>query len=218
MSAAPFSAGFAWPVLEGRLVRLEPLGHRHAADLAVACEEDRSTYVFTRVPVAADIPGYIDAHLGRAAAGKLAPYAVVDKESGRAVGATAYCDPRTWPDGHGHRAVEVGFTWLAGSVQGRGVNTDAKLQLFDFAFTTLGVDRVDLMTDARNRRSRAAIESVGATFEGVLRSWSRSWAPGEDGMLRDTAVYSIVSREWAQRRTALIARVAARQSPRLVRR
>lgn len=203
MSVAPFSAGFVWPVLEGRLVRLEPLGHCHAAALAVACEEDRRSYQFTGVPAGVDIPAYINAQLGQAAAGKLAPYAVVDQVSGCAVGATAYCDPRPWPDGHGHRAVEIGFTWLAASAQGRGLNTDAKLQLFEFAFATLGVARVDLMTDARNRRSRAAIERVGATFEGVLRSWSGSRLSGEDGMLRDTAVYSVISEEWAQRRARL---------------
>ncbi|MEV5961267.1 GNAT family protein [Kribbella sp. NPDC051952] len=207
MSAAPFSAGFVWPVLEGQLVRLEPLGHRHAGDLAVACEEDRRSYLFTRVPVAADVPAYVDGQLGKAAAGKLAPYAVVDRESGRAVGVTAYCDPRTWPDGRGHSAVEIGFTWMAASAQGRGFNTDAKLQLFEFAFSTLGVNRVDLMTDARNLRCRAAIEKVGATFEGVLRSWSRSWMPGEDALLRDTAVYSVLNTEWPDRRAALTARL-----------
>jgi RimJ/RimL family protein N-acetyltransferase len=51
--------------------------------------------------------------------------------------------------------------------------------LLRHAFETWRVDRVDLKTDARNARSRAAIEAVGATFEGVLRQWSRSWAPGE---------------------------------------
>lgn len=196
------------PVLEGRLVRLEPLGHRHAGDLASGCEEDRSSYAFTWVPNAAEVGAYIDAQLGRAATGKLAPYAVVEKATGRAVGATAYWDPRPWPDGGGLCAVEIGFTWLAASAQGRGINTDAKLLLFDHAFTVFGVARVDLKTDARNRRSRAAIESVGGSFEGVLRRWSQSWAPGEDGRLRDSAMYSVVAEEWPQRRARLTARLA----------
>ena len=196
------------PVLEGGLVRLEPLDHRHAADLAVAAEEDRSSYAFTWVPTAAEVGDYIDAQLARAAAGKLAPYAQVARASGRAVGATAYWDPRPWPDGGGLCAIEVGFTWLAASAQGTGLNTEAKLLLFGTAFDSWGVARVDLKTDARNRRSRAAIESVEARFEGVLRNWSRSWAPGEHGRLRDSAMYSILASEWSDCRARLAARLA----------
>ncbi|CAM5740797.1 hypothetical protein SALBM311S_12205 [Streptomyces alboniger] len=68
--------------------------------------------------------------------------------------------------------------------------------------------RVDLETDARNARSRAAIQTVGARFEGVRRNWSRSWAPGEDGRLRDSAVFSITAGEWPHCRTRLEERVA----------
>jgi hypothetical protein len=42
-------------VLEGRLVRPEPLAYPHAPDLAVAAEEDRSSYRFTWVPKSADV-------------------------------------------------------------------------------------------------------------------------------------------------------------------
>ncbi|WP_329270674.1 GNAT family N-acetyltransferase [Streptomyces sp. NBC_01451] len=191
------------PVLEGSLVRLEPLAHRHAADLARAAEEDRGSYRFTWVPRAAEVGGYIDAQLARAAEGKLAPYAQVDRASGRAVGATAYWDPRPWPEGEGLCAVEVGFTWLAASAQGTGVNTEAKYLLFRHAFENWDVARVDLKTDARNARSRAAIERAGARFEGVLRNWSRSWVPGEDGRLRDSAIFSITAEEWPACRAGL---------------
>ncbi|WP_433454573.1 GNAT family N-acetyltransferase [Streptomyces sp. CA-142005] len=198
-------AGFTpeGPVLEGGLVRLEPLDHRHAADLAASAEEDRSAYGFTWVPRAAEVEEYIDLQHARAAAGKLAPYAQVDKSSGRAVGATAYWDPRPWPSGDGLCAIEVGFTWLAASAQGTGLNTEAKFLLFRHAFENWGVARVDLKTDARNGRSRAAIEGVGARFEGVLRNWSRSWVPGEDGLLRDSAIFSITAAEWPDCRTRL---------------
>ncbi|MFF0094414.1 GNAT family N-acetyltransferase [Streptomyces canus] len=196
------------PVLEGGLVRLEPLAHRHAADLAVAAEEQRRTYAFTWVPRADEVGDYIDAQLARAATGRLAPYAQVSVASGRAVGATAYWEPRCWRSDDRLDAVEVGFTWLAGSAQGTGVNAEAKLLLFRNAFEEWGVSRVDLKTDARNERSRAAIESVGARFEGVLRNWSRSWAPGEDERLRDSAIFSITAEEWPGCRGRLEARVA----------
>ena len=162
------------PLLEGELVRLEPLSHRHAADLAVAAEEDRDTYAFTWVPRADEVDAYVDAQLERASTGRLAPYAQVSLATGRAVGATAYWEPRCWRSDDRLDAVEVGFTWLARSTQGTGVNAEAKLLLFRHAFEVWGVQRVDLKTDARNSRSRAAIESVGARFEGVLRNWSLS--------------------------------------------
>ncbi|MEU9172334.1 GNAT family protein [Streptomyces sp. NPDC048420] len=196
------------PVLEGELVRLEPLDHRHTADLAVAAEENRGTYAFTWVPRAGEVRDYVDAQLARAATGRLAPYAQVSRASGRAVGATSYWEPRCWRSEDQLDAVEVGFTWLGASAQGTGVNAEAKLLLFRHAFEGWGVSRVDLKTDARNDRSRAAIESVGARFEGVLRNWSRSWAPGEDGRLRDSAIFAITAEEWPERRERLEERVA----------
>lgn len=200
------------PVLEGGLVRLEPLGHRHAADLAVAAEEHRDSYAFTWVPRAGEVGDYIDAQLARAATGMLSPYAQVSLASGRAVGATAYWEPRSWRSDDRLDAVEVGFTWLASSAQGTGLNAESKLLLFGHAFEEWGVARVDLKTDARNARSRAAIAGTGARLEGVLRNWSRSWAPGEEGLLRDSAVFSVTAAEWPGCRERLVARVAAAAS------
>jgi len=197
------SFGLEGPVLEGTLVRLEPLAHRHATDLAAAAEEDRSSYGFTWAPIAATVDAYIDAQLGRAETGMMAPYAQVQISSGRAVGATAYWNPRLWPGREELCAVEIGFTWLAASAQGTGINPEAKLLLFRQAFEAWRVVRVDLKTDARNMRSRAAIEALGARFEGVLRKWSQSWAPGEDGQLRDSAIYSVIASEWPECRRRL---------------
>ncbi|MGW0944208.1 GNAT family N-acetyltransferase [Streptomyces sp. NPDC002623] len=196
------------PVLEGALVRLEPLEHRHAAELAVAAEENRGTYEFTWVPRADEVDAYIDAQLARAASGLLAPYAQISLASGRVVGATSYWDPRSWRSEDRLDAIEIGFTWLARSAQGTGVNAEAKLLLFRHAFEEWDVSRIDLKTDARNSRSRAAIESVGARFEGVLRNWSRSWAPGEDDRLRDSAIFSLTLDEWPDCERKLTERVA----------
>lgn len=196
------------PVLEGAFVRLEPLDHRHAADLALAAEQDRGSYSFTWVPRATEVGDYIDAQLGRAATGELAPYAQISVASGRAVGATSYWEPRLWPEGDRLCAIEVGFTWLGSVAQGTGINAEAKYLLFRHAFETWEVARVDLKTDARNTRSRAAIERVGAKFEGVLRNWSNSWAPGETGLLRDSAIFSIIASEWPETRVFLEQRLA----------
>jgi N-acetyltransferase len=202
-SAVPFPAALTPPVLQGRRVRLEPLGHRHARDLAAAASEGRETYGFTWVPSAGEVEDYIEEQLGRAG---LMPFAQMSE--GRAVGVTAYWDPRMLPAGL--YAVNVGFTWLAASVQRTGFNAESKYLLFRHAFEQWRVVRVDLTTDARNARSRAAIAAVGGQLEGVLRSWSRSWAPGEGGRLRDTAMYSILAADWPATRTHLESRLAGR--------
>jgi RimJ/RimL family protein N-acetyltransferase len=195
------------PVLHGSLVRLEPLTMSHASDLARAVEEDRSSYGFTLVPRASEVEAYLAAQFARESNG-LTPFAQVRARDGAAVGCTAFWDPRTWPGRQDLRAVEVGWTWLAASAQGAGINAEAKFLLFTYAFETLGVARVDLKTDARNERSRRAIERLGARFEGVLRSWSPSWAPGEAGMLRDSAMFSVVAAEWPTVKSTLNARLA----------
>ena len=195
------------PVLDGSLVRLEPLSVSHAADLAHAAEEDRSSYAFTLVPRATEVNAYLEAQFARGRAG-LTPFAQVRARDGRAVGCTAFWDPRTWPGREDLRAIEIGWTWLAASAQGTRINDEAKLLLFTYAFETLGVVRVDLKTDARNDRSRTALERLGARFEGVLREWSPSWAPGEEGMLRDSAMFSVIAVEWPTVKTALALRIA----------
>lgn len=61
---------------------------------------------------------------------------------------------------------------------------------------------------ARGHESRAT--------RGVLRNWSRSWAPGEGGRLRDSAILSITAEEWPDRRVRLeqhIARGPAHRKP-----
>ena len=89
-------------------------------------------------------------------------------------------------------AVEVGYTWLVAAAQRTGINAEAKVLMFDYAFDSLRVERVSLKTDARNERSRRNIERAGATFDGVLRRHM----PASDGGFRDSAMYSLLREEW----------------------
>jgi N-acetyltransferase len=196
------------PVLQGALVRLEPLSMQYSAELAEAAEEDRSTFGYTYVPTRAESDRYIDHQLQQAESGKLAPLVQIRRTDDRAVGCTAYWDPRAWPGRPDQPcAVEIGWTWLAASAQGTGINVEAKLLLLRHAFEQFGVARVDIKTDARNHRSRRAIERLGATYEGILRKWSPSWAVGEEGELRDSAMYSILDHEWPDCETHLRCRL-----------
>jgi RimJ/RimL family protein N-acetyltransferase len=185
------------PELHGSLVRLEKLAVRHADELAEAAAGDRSAFGFTWVPDGkAETREYVRTQLRRAEAGEMIPFAQVSISGGRAVGSTSYFEFRSLPGRSGPFAVEIGFTWLGGPAQRSGINVEAKLLLLSYAFEQWGVARVQFKTDARNQRSRRALEGLGARFEGVLRSFSQSWAPGEDGLLRDSAMYSVTAAEW----------------------
>ena len=135
-------------------------------------------------------------------------FAVVRLATGSVVGSTRFMKAEYWDWGGGTSsqhpdAVEIGSTWLAESAQRTGVNTEMKVLMLDHAFDVLGVRRVTLKTDARNRRSRNNIERIGATFEGVLRAHM----PATDGGVRDSAWYSILADEWPAARARLRARL-----------
>jgi RimJ/RimL family protein N-acetyltransferase len=191
-------------VLKGSLVRLEPLAAGHVPGLMAAAEEDRSAYAWTVVPRAGEMAAYVAAQLARDG---MMPFAQVRVSDEAPVGCTSFWNPRTWPGREDLFAVEIGWTWLAASAQRTGINTEAKLLLLQHAFDELGVARVDWKTDARNQRSRRAIEGLGARFEGVLRNWSPSHVPGEEGRLRDSAMFSVTDAEWPAVKSALSARI-----------
>jgi RimJ/RimL family protein N-acetyltransferase len=210
-AAGPPQPRVAPCVLTGSLVRLEPLSAGHVPGLMRAAEEDRAAYLWTFVPRAGEVADYVAARLARPEA---TPFAQVRLGDGAVVGCTSYHSPRTWPEREELCAVEIGGTWLAASAQRSGINAEAKLLLLTHAFEVLRLARVDLKTDARNQRSRQAIERLGARFEGVLRNWSPSHAPGEEGRLRDSAMFSVTAEDWPGVKAHLGARVArARPQP-----
>ncbi len=99
---------------------------------------------------------------------------------------------------------EIGATWLAASAQRTHINTRAKMLLFSQAFDDWSAVRVCLKTDVRNARSRAAIDRLGARFEGVRRAHMLA----TDGTARDTAYYSVLREEWPGVQAVLVARLA----------
>ncbi|MEV7418341.1 GNAT family protein [Streptomyces sp. NPDC089919] len=212
--------------LAGRTARLEPLAPHHAQALAEAAAEDRTSYAFTPVPQGLEATErYIDHAVAEQAAGRMLPFAVISAADGRVVGATRFLEldywqgPLVWPSVPGvpygdpasavPDAAEIGNTWLAPRAQGTGINSEIKLLMLRHAFETWGVRRISLRADARNTRSRAAIERIGATCEGVRRAHSR----GLDGAVRSTAFYSILDEEWPAVRAIIELRIATITSP-----
>ena len=132
------------------------------------------------------------------------PLAQLDAVDGTFVGTTSYYAPDA-----DVRSVAIGYTWLAGWVQGRGHNADSKLQLLAHAFERLGAEVVVWHTDALNAHSRAAIEKLGAHHDGVLRHHKRR----PDGTVRDTACFSLLADEWPAARERLEGRVTTALHP-----
>jgi RimJ/RimL family protein N-acetyltransferase len=189
-------------VLEGRLVRLEPLSLDHASALLDAATRDRSTFDLTTVPdTPEDMRAYIEEALRWQEEGHAIPFATIDRATGQVVGTTRFADIQYWrwsagsPNDRGGQypdGLEIGWTWLTPAAQRSGINTEAKLLQLAHAFEQWRVRRVLLKTDARNMRSRNAIERLGAKFDGILRAH----LPASDGMIRDSAYYSILDSEW----------------------
>jgi RimJ/RimL family protein N-acetyltransferase len=133
------------------------------------------------------------------ARGEAVAFVIIEMATGEAVGGTVLFDYSEV-----HKRVEVGFTWLATRVWRTAVNTECKFLLLRHAFETLGMNRVQLKTDARNVRSQAAITRIGAVREGVWRS--HMVLP--DGRVRDTVMFSIVAAEWPAVKAGLGAKLA----------
>jgi N-acetyltransferase len=184
------------PTLEGRVVRLEPLGPQHLDDLWAA---SRDPAVWTWLSILQpDAPAGLAAWLDEALTGPYLALATILLAEGRTVGSTRFMTVR--PE---HRSVEIGWTWLASSAWGTGANVEAKLLQLTHAFETWGCRRVELKTDALNERSRGAIEALGAHFEGIHRKHMLV----RGGENRDTAWYAIFDDDWPGVRSRLEGRL-----------
>jgi N-acetyltransferase len=192
----------AWraPVLEGEIVRLEPMAAAHEEGLWAASRDPRTwRWLSIEQPrTQAELRAYLDAALTAAAEGSELPLVTVRRSDERVVGSSRYLTLR--PE---HRSVEIGWTWLSPEAWGTGVNVEAKLLMLEHAFEAFHCLRVELKTDARNERSRAALAALPAQFEGVHRKHMLV----RGGLRRDSAWYSVLDDEWPAVRANLLRRL-----------
>jgi RimJ/RimL family protein N-acetyltransferase len=198
--------------LPGKFIRLEPLEHRHAEGLVAAAGEEPSLYKWSLVPQGkAAVERYIETALALRNAGTALAFATVRVEDDAVIGSTRFFDIErwAWPAGHARNGgqnpdvCEIGYTWLTAGAIRTAANTEAKLLMLAHAFESRQMLRVCLHTDARNERSRAAIERIGGKFEGILRAHRMA----ADFTPRESARYSIVATEWADVKGRLMRRL-----------
>lgn len=116
------------------------------------------------------------------------PFIVLDKQSGKYAGSTRFYDINL-----PFKTLQLGYTWYAEKFRGTGLNKHCKFLLLQFAFETLGMERVEFRADNNNERSIAAMKSIGCKIEGVLRSHMPT--SGGDSR-RDSIILSILRNEW----------------------
>jgi N-acetyltransferase len=182
--------------LSQRYVRLEPLTFNHFNGLTRFIDEE-SIWVFMssgRLETPGKLRAWMEKAIQEPETGTGLPFAIIDTESGTAVGHTSLFDYSPV-----HRTAEIGRTWIGRPFQRTPVNTECKYLLLRHGFETVGCHRVQLKTDSRNLRSQAAIERIGAKKEGILRS--HMVLP--DGYVRDTVMYSVIADEWPETRAHL---------------
>jgi RimJ/RimL family protein N-acetyltransferase len=187
-------------ILEGNIVRLEPLSEFHREELCRAiCDGELWNLYVTLVPHPENIESFLNQANSNYETGDGLAFAIIEKSTNRVVGSTRYMKANL-----ANKRLEIGFTFLGKTWQKTKINTEAKYLLLTHAFEKLALNRVELITDYLNSASRNAILRLGAKEEGILRSHMVM----PNGRVRDSVLYSIVKHEWPGIKQHLEAKLA----------
>jgi len=186
-------------ILEDECVLLRPLKKEDSINLQYFSLNEPDLWEYSLVSAAGEegLSQYIDIALKARAEKKEYPFIVYDKRSGRYAGSTRFYDIIPAFD-----FLQLGYTWYGKDFQGTGLNRHCKYLLFSFAFETLGVERLELRADNDNKRSIAAMKSIGCKVDGVLRA--NMPKPKNEPGRRDSIVLSVLKEEWFGEVKALI--------------
>lgn len=133
------------------------------------------------------LKNYIDTAIANRDKENSYPFVVFDKKTNSFAGSTRFYDIQL-----PNKTLQLGFTWYGKDYQGTGLNKNCKYLLLEFAFEKMNIERVEFRADFENKKSIAAMKSIGCTEEGVLRK--NFIKP--DGERRDSIVLSILKKEW----------------------
>lgn len=176
-------------VLEDDFVKLRPLQMNDIEHLLdIANEPGIWDYSFIKGDGEERLTAYIKTAITNRKAKKEYPFIVYDKIKDQYAGSTRYCEISSILS-----AIRLGYTWYGSAFRGTGLNKHCKYLLFEFAFETMGAQRIGLGSYVENKVSIAAMQSVGCKQEGVLRGVF----PAINGEGRtDSVLLSILKDEW----------------------
>jgi RimJ/RimL family protein N-acetyltransferase len=176
-------------LLEDDCVLLRPLQADDWQNLLYFAEHEQDIWQYSLVPLAgeANLKAYINGALVAREAQKEYPFIVFDKRTQQYAGSTRFYDVQL-----ANNTLQLGYTWYGKQFQRTGLNRHCKYLLLQFAFETLGIERVEFRADANNARSVAAMKAIGCIVEGILRNH----LPMPNGGRRNSIVLSILKDEW----------------------
>lgn len=175
-------------VLENERALLRPLkaeDRDHLLSFSLN-EPEIWTYSLTPANGERNLDHYLELAQSKREQGDSYPFIVFDKKANAYAGSTRFYDIQPQ-----HNTLQLGYTWYGKDFQRTGLNQNCKYLLLEFAFETIGVERVEFRADAKNARSITAMKNLGCTVEGILRSN----CAGVTGR-RDSIVLSILKSEW----------------------
>lgn len=177
-------------ILEDELVLLRPLQATDVDNLLDISLNEPETweYSLVRANGKENLENYIQIALKAKENKTEFPFIVFDKNSGKYAGSTRFYDINL-----AFKTLQLGYTWYGKDFRGTGLNKHCKFLLLQFAFETLGMERVEFRADNNNKRSIAAMKSIGCKVEGVMRNHMPTL---ESEVRRDSIILSILKKEW----------------------
>ncbi len=191
--------------LAGETVELISLDKKHFEELEIVARDKK---IWEFYPFDCSESGtflnYYNLALTEREKGTQFAFIIFYKKENKIIGSTRYLDVQ-----QKHKKLEIGFTWLHPDYWGTEVNFECKLLLLTHCFETLKAVRVQLKTDENNIRSQKAIAKIGAQFEGILRNDMLR----DNGTNRNSAYFSIIDKEWSEKKERLQELYLAKRKP-----
>jgi RimJ/RimL family protein N-acetyltransferase len=177
-------------ILENDTVLLRPLQESDLENLLEISLNEPETWEYSliRADGKENLENYIQIALKARASKTEFPFIVFDKKSGKYAGSTRFYDINFT-----FKTLQLGYTWYGKNFRGTGLNKQCKFLLLQFAFETLGMERVEFRADNNNQRSIAAMKNIGCKVDGVLRSHMPTFG---SEVRRDSIILSILRNEW----------------------
>ena len=176
------------PTLENQRVRLAPLdlgNYKHL--IPIGKQNKLVQFSPTKIDTPEDLKAYVQTALEHYKQQAALPFIIFDKQKNAFAGCTRYMNIN-WTN----KVLEIGSTWIGKEFQGTGLNKNMKFLMLQYAFETLGFEKVEFRVDERNLASRKAVEKLGCKLEGALRKNVYLL----DGFKRNTCCYGLLLEEW----------------------
>ena len=182
-------------ILENERVKLSLLTLDNYVNLLdIAQENDLIYYSPSNISTPEHLRNYVQVAIDGNSGGTILPFIIFDKKYKAYAGSTRFGLIDSV-----NKVLHIGWTWIGHKFQGTGLNVNMKFLMLQYAFETLEFEKVEFRIDERNKKSRRAVEKLGATLEGVLRKDKLM----KDGFRRSTCCYGILKEEWPTLRSTI---------------